>query len=53
MDNKQFGAIVILVVAGMQLYAWFGGHNGTVFAFTSLLIGLTAGKILDFKFKKS
>ncbi len=53
MDKYSFGVIVILVVSAMQLIAWYMGQNGTVFAFTSLIVGLVVGKILDFTFKKT
>jgi len=45
-----FGGVVVVTVAGMQLFAWHSGLNGQVFAFTSLIIGLTAGSILGFSF---
>lgn len=52
MDKYTFGIIVIVIVAAMQLTAWYIGENGTVFAFTSLIVGLVVGKILDIAVKK-
>ena len=43
-----FGMFTIAVVAGLQLYAWYSGHNGAIFAFTSAVIGLVAGSVLGF-----
>jgi len=40
------------VVSSMQFYAWHSGHNGTIFAFTSLVIGAVVGSILGFSLKK-
>jgi len=48
LDDKTFGVIVIIIVAVIQLMAWYSGHNGQVFAFTSLIVGLIAGKLLGF-----
>ena len=44
-----FGIFLIAVMAGLQLTAWYWGHNGLVFAFTSAIIGLAAGSILGFE----
>jgi hypothetical protein len=44
-----FGCVVVLVMGGLQGYAWFTGHNGAVFATTSAIIGGVAGAILGFK----
>ena len=52
LDKYTFGIIVIVIVAAMQLTAWYIGENGTVFAFTSLIVGLVVGKILDIAVKK-
>jgi len=49
-EKTSFAIFVICVVAGLQAMAWFMGFNGAVFAFTSLIIGLTSGVILGFKF---
>lgn len=43
-----FAMFVIAVVATMQGVAWYVGFNGTVFAFTSLIIGAIAGSVLGF-----
>lgn len=50
-EKTIFAIIVIVIVAYLQSMAWIMHFNGTVFAFTSLVIGLTAGAILGFKFK--
>jgi len=39
----------IICLTILQLYAWYCGHNGAVFAFTSAVIGLIIGKALDVK----
>jgi len=49
-DKTIFAFFVISVTASLQVVAWLLGFNGAVFAFTSLIIGLTAGVILGFKF---
>lgn len=49
MDQRFiFGMFVIAVCAALQAAAWYCGINGAVFAFTSLIIGLTAGTLLGF-----
>jgi len=53
MDKIDFAAIVIIVVGMLQGIAWYQGKNGVVFAALSLIIGLTAGAILGFKFPAS
>lgn len=54
MDQRfQFGCVVVVVSAGLQSFAWYLGFNGQVFAFTSLIIGLTAGSLLGFSFNIS
>ena len=52
-DKAIFAIFVISVVAILQVVAWIMGVNGAIFAFTSLIIGLTAGAILGFKFPSS
>jgi hypothetical protein len=56
MDEKTtriiFAMFSIGVVASMQVIAWYFGFNGAVFAFTSLVIGLIIGKVLDIAIKK-
>jgi len=42
---------VIAIIAILQGGAWYSGHNGTVFAFTSLIIGAIVGSILGFSLK--
>ena len=51
-EKMQFAIIVIACMTVLQLVAWVVGANGTVFAFTSLIIGLTAGSILGFSVHK-
>jgi LytS/YehU family sensor histidine kinase len=43
-----FGSFVIGTVAGLQIYAWNTGHDGQVFALTSLIIGGIAGYVFGF-----
>lgn len=47
--KMKFGMFVIAIAAGLQLVAWYSGHNGLVFAFTSLAIGSTIGAVLGFE----
>ena len=49
-DKMIFGMFLIVVVAALQIVAWICTFDGQVFAFTSLIIGLTAGSILGFSF---
>jgi len=51
-EKTIFAIFVISIVALLQMVAWTLGFNGTVFAFTSLVIGLTAGTILGFSVNK-
>ncbi len=51
-EKKQFALVAICIVSAVQCFAWYGGHNGQVFAFTSLVIGGIVGSILGFSFKK-
>jgi hypothetical protein len=48
----KFGGFVIAVVAILQGVAWYCGKNGTVFAFTSFVIGGIAGAVFGFGVKK-
>jgi len=47
-SNKVFGIIAIGIIALLQLYAWYCGFDGYVFAFTSVIIGAICGAILGF-----
>jgi len=49
MDKLQFGLGVCGIVAVMQGVSWICGHNGQVFALTSLIIGGVVGAIFGFK----
>lgn len=51
-DKTIFAIFVICVAALLQVVAWLMGFNGTVFAFTSLIIGLASGAMLGFKFSR-
>lgn len=50
--KTMFAMFVISAVTVLQLVAWYLQFNGTVFAFTSLIIGLTAGSILGFSLQR-
>jgi len=39
----------LICVTALQLYAWFSGHNGSVFALTSAVIGGIIGFSLGIK----
>jgi hypothetical protein len=52
-EKTIFGIFIISIVTILQVVAWVMGFNSQVFAFTSLIIGLTAGVILGFKFPAS
>jgi len=47
-SNKVFGIIAIGIIAGLQLYAWYCGIDGYVFAFTGTVIGGIVGALLGF-----
>jgi len=49
---RTFGVVAITSVAIMQVVAWACGHNGTVFALTSAVIGGITGSIFGFSYKK-
>jgi len=51
-DKKIFAIFVISIISSLQVVAWYCGHNGTVFAFSSLIIGAVVGSILGFSLKK-
>ena len=46
-----FAGFVIAVVGILQGVAWLMGKNGTIFAFTSLVIGGVAGAVLGISLK--
>ena len=48
-----FGMFTIGVVGTLQAVAWIMGHDGTIFATTSLIIGAVAGTILGFQYGKT
>ena len=52
-EKTIFGIVICCLVTVLQLVAWCMGFNGQIFAFTSLIIGLTAGAVLGFKFPNS
>jgi len=52
-EKTLFAMFIIAIVASLQMSAWYMGFNGAVFAFTSLIIGLSAGTVLGFKFSHS
>jgi len=45
-DKMKFGMFVIGIVAALQVIAWIMGFNGSVFAFTSFIIGGITGSLL-------
>ncbi len=55
MDKYQFALGITGIVAVMQGVAWLCDYNGTVFAFTSMIIGGVVGTALGItlNFKKS
>lgn len=48
-SKRLTGLVVIVIMVFIQLWAWQGGYNGQVFAFTSFIIGIVTGVILDVK----
>lgn len=48
-SNKIFGMFSISIIAILQLYAWYMGHNGVIFAFSSVIIGGVVGALLGIK----
>lgn len=50
MEDKTIVCLTGLIcVTLLQLYAWYSGHNGTVFALTSTIIGGIIGYYLGWK----
>ena len=47
-DKFICGTIIIVVMAVLQGYAWYTGHDGQVFALTSLIIGGISGVLFGF-----
>ena len=50
--KQKFGMFAIGTVAILQGLAWITGHNGTVFALTSAVIGGVTGAVLGFTIGK-
>jgi len=48
-----FGCFSMLCVTGLQLYSWYSGHDGVVFATNSAIMGGIIGGLLGFSVKKS
>jgi len=42
-DKCIIGTVGIICLSILQLYAWYSGHNGTVFALVSAGIGAIIG----------
>lgn len=51
-ETKRLGAIVILILALLQVIAWLEGYDGQVFTFTSMLITGIAAAIFGFSYAK-
>jgi len=51
--KQKFGMFAIGIVAGLQVVAWFCGHDGSVFALTSAIIGGVTGSVLGFEIAKT
>jgi len=45
-----FAGFTIACMTGLQLVAWYLGHDGTVFAVTTGISGLAAGAALGFEY---
>jgi len=45
------GTVIIACIAGLQMFAWYTGHDGIVFATTSAIIGGIVGALFGFKIK--
>ncbi|MGF3555099.1 MAG: hypothetical protein ACQXXF_07545 [Thermoplasmatota archaeon] len=52
MDKMKYGVISIALLILLQGFAWFMGKDGVIFASISGLIGLIAGSIFGFTYKK-
>lgn len=48
----MFAAFVVGCMTSLQLFAWYFGHNGAVFAATMGISGLVCGSILGFEYAK-
>lgn len=48
-STRLFCLLAIGLLVGLQLFAWYSGHNGTVFAFTSACIASMIGFVIGVK----
>jgi len=51
-DKLICGTIIIVCIAGLQMFAWYTGHDGIVFATTSAIIGGIVGALFGFTIQK-
>ena len=48
-DKTILGLFSLGCLTALQLFAWYSGHNGVVFATTSGIFGLIAGSLFNIK----
>jgi len=50
-DKTIIGITALICLTGLQLYGWYTGHDGIVFATTSAIFGAVVGSYFDIKDK--
>jgi len=50
-DKTIIGMTALVCLTGLQLAAWYMGHDGMVFATTSAIFGAVVGSYFDIKDK--
>ena len=50
-DKTIIGITALVCLTGLQLYGWYTGHDGIVFATTSAIFGAVVGSYFDIKDK--
>jgi len=50
-DKTIIGITALVCLTGLQLYGWYTGHDGIVFATTSAIFGAVVGSYFDIKEK--
>jgi len=53
MNNEKYRCIIavtgLFCLTGLQIYAWYSGHNGVVYATTSAIFGAIIGTYFNIK----
>jgi len=48
-STRLFCLVAVALLVALQLFAWYSGHNGMVFAFTSACIASMIGFVIGVK----